>query len=248
MNRLRSSVAMFAVAAAALVFADKADAVVVGQLDTFQDGTTSNWQNGEAGNAVPVANIATGGPAGAGDRYIRLTADGSSSGGKLTVWNRDQWLGDYVGQNITTIEVDLRNEGAVALSIRLAFKTGPGGSVPGFLTPAMLLPVGSGWQHFSISIVPSNLIPINNPGPWASFFIGEVRFIHEVGASNLSGDNVVGMLGIDNIRAVPEPATSALFVGGLLALVLPYLRARRQRASQPIPSSAPNFLPRSSRG
>jgi len=96
--------------------------------------------------------------------------------------------------------------------------------------------------------VPSNLIPINIPGPWASFFIGKVRFIHEVGASNLSGDNVVGMLGIDNIRAVPEPATSALFVGGLLALVLPYLRARRQRASQPIPSSAPNFLPRSSRG
>ena len=130
---------------------------------------------------------------------------------------------------ITTIEVDLRNEGSVALSIRMAFKTGPGGTVPGFLTPAMLLPVGSGWQHFSISIVPSNLIPINNPGPWASFFIGEVRFIHQAGASNLSGDNVVGMLGIDNIRAVPEPASSALLVGGLLALGLPFVRARHRR-------------------
>jgi hypothetical protein len=207
--------------------AQQVHAVSVGQLADFQGGTTANWQNGAVGNAIAPVNVATGGPLGAGDRYLRIASDGSGAGGKLTVFNRDQWLGDYVAEGVTSIEVDLRNEGNVALSIRLAFKTGPGTSgVGGFLSQTMLLPVGSGWQHFSISLAPGALIPINNPGPWASFFIGEVRFIHQVGSSNLTGDNVVGRLGIDNIRVVPEPATLALFAGGALVLAA---RLRRSR-------------------
>ena len=73
-----------------------ASAVVVGQIDDFQDGTTANWSNGEIIGTVPVTNVPTGGPAGAGDHYIQLTSDGSGSGGKLTAFNRDQWLGDYL--------------------------------------------------------------------------------------------------------------------------------------------------------
>ena len=42
-------------------------------------------------------------------------------------------------------------------------------------------------------------------------------FINEAGTSNLSGTPVVGQLGIDNVHAVPEPATIALLAGGLLA-------------------------------
>jgi hypothetical protein len=213
--------------------AQQAHAVFPGQLDSFQNGTTSNWQNGEVGNTIAPMNVVTGGPLGAGDRYLRIVSDGSAAGGKLTVFNREQWLGEYPAQGITTIEVDLRNEGNVALSIRLAFKTGPGtNGVAGFLTQPMLLPVGSGWQHFSIAITPGALIPINNPGSWASFFVGEVRFVHQVGATNLTGSNVIGQLGIDNIRAVPEPATTALLGAGLLALGARcgVLRRRRRAA------------------
>ena len=74
----------------------------------------------------------------------------------------------------------------------------------------MLLPVGSGWQHFTISLLAANLIPVGGPAPWNTFFIGEVRFINETGTSNLSGTPVVGQLGIDNIRAVPWPKASLL--------------------------------------
>ncbi len=215
--------------AAASLLASQAKAVSSGQLDDFQNGTTANWENGGVGNAVAVTNVSTGGPAGAGDRYIRLTADGSGAGGKLTAFNRDQWLGDYNAAGVTSIEVDLRNESTVTLSIRMAFKTGPGsGGVAGFLTRAVILAPGSGWQHVSFSLAPANLTAINNPGSWANFFIGEVRFIHEVNATNLSGDNVVGQLGIDNVRAVPEPATAALLAAA--ALVGAAAAAYRRRA------------------
>ena len=213
---------------ALLVLARSVDAVVIGQTDDFQDGTTMNWQNGGIIGTVQVVNIPNGGPAGSGDRYIQVTSDGGGSGGKLTAFNRDQWLGDYIGAGITAIEVDLLNQSAVTLSIRLGFKNGPGGgsSAPGYLTQAMMLPVGSGWQHFTISLLPANLIAVNSPAPWSTFFIGEVRFIHEVGATSLSGTNVVGQLGIDNVHAVPEPTTTVLVAGSLLALAAGLFRRR----------------------
>lgn len=214
---------------ALLVFARPAGAIVVGQTDTFQDGTTMNWQNGGIIGTVPVTNIASGGPAGAGDRYIQATSDGGGSGGKLTTFNRDQWLGDYIAGGVTSVDVDLLNQASVSLSIRLAFKNGPGGgsSAPGYLTQAMLLPVGSGWQHFTISLLPANLIAVNSPAPWSTFFIGEVRLIHEVGATSLSGTNVVGQLGIDNVHAVPEPTTMILVAGSLLVLMTGFVRRNR---------------------
>jgi hypothetical protein len=231
--RLRMKRTFYALIMLALLgFATAGRAVVIDQIDDFQDGTTMNWANGGIIGTIPVRNIPTGGPAGEGDAYIQLTADGSGAGGKLTAWNREQWLGSYVNAGVTAIQVDLINQSAVTLSIRMAFKTGPGSQgVPGYLTQAMILPVGSGWQHFTISLLPDNLIPVGGPAPWSSFFIGEVRFIHEVGTSNLSGDNVVGQLGIDNIHAVPEPATTVLATVGFIALAIYFKKARHRLAS-----------------
>jgi hypothetical protein len=220
---------------ALLVLVRSTDAVVIGQIDDFQDGTTANWTNGEIIGVTPVTNIASGGPAGAGDRFIQITSDGNGAGGRLTVFNRDQWLGDYVGGGITAIEVDLRNQGAVNLSIRLAFKNGPGNGVPGYLSQVMSLAAGSGWQHFTISLAPANLIPVGNPLPWNQFFIGEVRFINAPGTGDLNGTPVVGQLGIDNVHAVPEPAVPALLV--VSSLVGVGLRLRRPQLKHESPSA-----------
>ncbi|MEP6699126.1 MAG: PEP-CTERM sorting domain-containing protein [Verrucomicrobiota bacterium] len=203
-----------------------ASAVVIGQQDDFQNLSTSNWDNGEIiGTTAPMV-VPTGGPAGAGDAFLRITSDGSGSGGKLTVWNREQWLGNYIAAGVTSIEVDLRNSSAVALTIRLAFKTGPGNAASGFLSLPMNLAVGSGWQHFSISLDPANLIPVGNPGPWSTFFIGEVRFIHAPGTGSLSGTPVIGQLDLDNIRAVPEPTAFALLAIGFVAIAGHFLRRK----------------------
>ena len=165
---------------------------------------------------------------GANDNFMQMTSDGMGSGGRLTAFNLNQWLGSYIAQGVTTVEIDLRNQGNVPLSIRLAFKTENVQVTPGYLSAPMLLPVGSGWLHFSISITAANLIAVGGPAPYNTFFSGgfaDFRIIHEVGTANLNGDFVIGQLGIDNIRAVPEPTALAFFAFGALGII--FLRFRR---------------------
>ena len=209
-----------------------ADAVVFGQLDDFQDGTTNNWTNG--GLATPVMNVSTGGPGGVGDSYALVTATGGGPGGRLTTFNFQQWAGNFIAAGITTLQIDLLNQSAVPLSIRFAFEVDTFNGAPGYLTAPMLLAVGSGWQHFSISIAAPDLIAVDNPDAYSSFFtnIGEVRIINEAGTSNLNGDPVVGMLGFDNVHAVPEPTTTALAIGGVLLLGANLLRKQRRAGRQ----------------
>jgi len=217
-------------------FARPASAIVLGQVDTFEDGTTMGWAHGVPGYLL---NVATGGPAGAGDHFLRLIADGVGQGGRLTTFNLQQWLGNYIAAGVTNIEIDLRNEGATPLSIRLAFKSENTMNAPGYLSTPMLLAVGSGWQHFSIAFTPGSFTAIGGPAAFNTFFstgLGDARIINETGATNLNGDFITGQLGIDNIRAVPEPATVSLLAGGLVAVGLGRIRSRcraRRRAQSP---------------
>ena len=215
-----NGVGTFFIFAACILAAHSALAVVPGQVDDFENGTTMGWAHGVPGYLL---NINTGGPAGAGDNYLQLRADGDGSGGRLTTFNLQQWLGNYVGQGITTIEIDLLNLSSVSLSIRLAYKSANHQTAPGYMSQAMLLPVGSGWQHFSVSLTAASMIPVGGPADFNTFFtsgVQDARIINSVGTSNLNGDFVVGMLGIDNIRAVPEPTITALVAGSLLLLAL----------------------------
>jgi hypothetical protein len=200
--------------------------VTLGQIDTFQDGTTDNWVNG---GTQPV-NVPNGGPAGAGDNFLELTADGAGANGKLTVFNTTQWLGDYVDQGIDEIDMDLENLGSVTLNIRIAFKsTTSGGTVPGYLSAAVSLPADDQWHDEIFQLTAAAVIPIDSPAAFNTFFDNgeaEMRIINEAGTANLDGDPVTSQLGVDNIRAVPEPGTTALLLvcaGGLIVF-------RRRRA------------------
>jgi hypothetical protein len=209
-------------------FARPASAIVVGQIDTFENGTTMGWAHGVPGYLV---NVATGGPAGAGDHYMRLLSDGVGQGGRLTTFNLQQWLGNYIAAGVTSLEIDLRNEGTTPLSIRLAFKSQNTMDAPGYVSTPMLLAVGSGWQHFSIAFTPGSFTAVGGPAAFNTFFstgLGDARIINAVGATNLNGDFITGQVGIDNIRAVPEPATVLLLAGGLVAVGLGRVLSRRR--------------------
>jgi hypothetical protein len=185
-------------------------AVTPGQIDTFQDGTTDNWFNG--GNMQPM-NISSGGPLGANDHFLKVTANGSGSLGRLTVFNRTQWLGNYITAGVNEIDLDLNNFSNITLSIRLAFKSDTFSGVPGYVTTnAFSLAPNSGWQHAVFSITPATMTAVNGPSPFATFFSApaEFRIINASSTGDLNGDSVVGQLGIDNILAVPEPPSVAL--------------------------------------
>jgi hypothetical protein len=225
MKKKLCSVAVVMVAL--LLLAQPARAIVLGQFDNFQDGSTMGWETGPF--APPVTNISTGGPAGAGDRYIRLSADGSGAGGRLVGFNFTTWTGNYVAAGVNAISISLNNFSAVNLSIRFAFHSEITQTSPGYLSQAMLLPANSGWMNFTISIAPGNVTAVNAPTQYNTFFsnVAWTRIIHANGTGSLNGEPVVGQLGIDNIHAIPEPSTMALAAGGLLALGAGVIRRKR---------------------
>src|SRR5262245_56936248 len=109
-----------ALAAGLLLPAPGPAQVIVGQIDTFEKGTTLGWSQGTTNNL----SIVTGGPGGASDHFLRMISDGAGTGGRLSMFNTAQWLGNYIAARVTAIAMDLRNFGTTPLTIRIAFMEG----------------------------------------------------------------------------------------------------------------------------
>lgn len=198
-----------------------AGAVTLGQIDTFQGGTTAGWSSGAANPTPPVVQ-ASGGPAGSGDAYLLFIASGiPGPGGKLVGFSGPQWAGDYGAAGITAIAMDLDNLGNTALSLRL-WLDGPLGA-SAVSTHAVTVPAGSGWVHVQFSLLPGAL---SGQTAAALANLADFRLYHATTA-NFPGENIAAVLGVDNISAVPETG-SAWALGAGLAL-LAGLRARRRR-------------------
>jgi hypothetical protein len=172
--------------------------VVLNQVDDFQAGHNHNW----GGGSNPV-NIATGGPAGAGDRYMRI----SSSGSNLATYNVFQWSGHYPAAGVDRIEVDLKNTGSNPLVIRLVLFSHSGARWSSL--NSVSLPVGSSWTHATFAIAQSNFQQTLGTGSWNDLItdVERMMFRHEPVISS-GGTAVVGQLGIDNISAFEAMSTS----------------------------------------
>lgn len=209
------------------------------QIDTFSDGTLQGWAMG-----IPsitnshMTNIADGGPAGAGDNYLEVIADNTTSaGGRLTFFNKVQWTGDYPGAGITAIAMDLKNFSSTeTLNLRLAIAGGALLPRQLFATDASVsLASGSDWAHVVFSLAPGDLVPVSGgsgiPGTDIMTALGnvvELRLLNSV-APDWAGLPVGATLGIDNISAVvvPLPSSVLLFGSGLLGFCTLPLRRRR---------------------
>ena len=192
---------------------------ILGQSDAFSTTSTLNWTNGAP--ATDPLVISTGGPAGAGDGYLQVTADNSGSAGKLTIFNRSQWAGNFSAAGIFSIEMDLANFGASALSMRVALKSGTLSNSPGFLsTTAFALAADGQWHHAAFLLDAGDLTLVGTGITLASLLssVAEMRIINAPTTANLNGVNVTGQIGVDNITAVtPEPGTFLLLAGSLAA-------------------------------
>jgi hypothetical protein len=213
-------VAVAAALALSVSFAARAPAVTLGQVDTFAVGTTQGWSAGAGGAPTPPQVVFGGGPGGAGDNYLQITAvGGTGPGSRLVAFNGTQWAGNYLTAGVTGIEMDLRNLGATALTMRLFFEDPTNGPpMNEALTSFVVdLPAGGGWVHALFPIAPADLIA----------FYGDVHAVlsdttqlrlYDSPDPSYPGPSVVGSVGVDNIRAVravPEPAAWAMLLAGV---------------------------------
>jgi hypothetical protein len=205
-----------------------ASAVSVGVLDDFEDGTTQGWDNG--GLAPNPLNVATGGPAGAGDAFLQLASFGASGpGSRLVVYNRvPEWTGDYTAAGVDGITLDVNNLGQTDLVLRLLISEGLASSPSNSaMTPGVAVPAGSGWTQVAFSLAPEDLLLRNGSIAAALANVSELRVFH---APNdfYPGPGIAATLGVDNLRAVPEPGSGLLLAAGALALGATRARVRRR--------------------
>lgn len=204
----------------------RADSIVLGQVDTFEGGTTQGWSAGSPHPVPPF--VTTGGPGGAGDHYLQVTSIGTPGpGGRLTVFNMSQWQGNYIAAGVNLIVMDVNNLGQTDLSLRLLFENNSNAAVS---TNAIFLPAGSGWTRVTFMIGAGNLTALQGSVIGALTDVEELKLFHNP-AVDFPGPFINAQLGLDNITAgatsVPEPVTLLLLGSGLAGLSMTRRRSKR---------------------
>ncbi len=195
------------------------------QKDTFQDGTPQNWTNG-VGAPDPL-NIATGGPAGAGDRYLQISSTGiGSAGSRPIIFNNGQWTGAYPAA-AAAIEMDLRSFGSADLMIRIALRDTQFNQFATADGSAFLLHNDGAWHHVSFGLTDASMANLGF-GNLASALgsVGELRILHSAFPS-YTADPIAANIGVDNITLVAAPEPGA--AGGALSMLGLMLGGRRLR-------------------
>lgn len=207
--------------------------ISVGQIDNFNGGgptDTAGWIVGAAGAPQPLAPptiIANGGPNGAGDGFLQLTSTGAiGPGSRLTALNLAQWSGDYTSAGVLGITMDINNFGPNPLHLRLllgdlnaAFSAFDNFAIS---TDAVVINPGSGWQRVSFGVANTSLTEIFGSTEAALAGVDVLRIFHNPNAAFSGPGNAIpaieGLLGVDNISAVPLPPALFMFAAGLLGL------------------------------
>ena len=178
-------------------------AVVFGQLDNFQNGTTLGWVEGDESPNPPTN--AAGGLFGAADRYLRNRATGGfGEGSRMAMFNDTQWAGNYGAAGVTRIEARLANFGPETLRMRVAL-TSTTGTIFASTTPVVLRP-NSGWQNVAFGLTTADLTRTSRTQTLAQVLaaVDELRIVSS-GSPNHRGDPVDATLGVDNLRATHTP-------------------------------------------
>ncbi len=174
--------------------------IMPGQVDGF-DGGLSGWQAGGFTNPNRPDIQTTGAIDGP---YMRLRSNGSfGAGGKLVVFNTDQWTGNYLTADLSGIQMQVNNLGTTSLALRLIFNDQAHGQTLTTKAPINLAP-GSGWSTITFPLDQSNLMGGTFNTVMAS--VTEFNLVHSptIISTRSGAPNISAILGVDNITAVPR--------------------------------------------
>jgi hypothetical protein len=192
--------------------------ITLGQIDNFEDGTTQNWQEGSSPN--PPTNVATGGPAGVGDHYLNMISSGiGSAGGKQVDFNRTQWAGDYLTAGVDRVSAMIANFGGADVTMRLSFERNFGERYS--TTAGVVVPADGLWHAVAFDITPADLTNVGGAATASDVLAAtqELRILAASAGPTWFGDQIQSSIGVDNITALPEPASVGLLaLGALFAL------------------------------
>jgi len=202
--------------------------IVFGQRDTFVDSNGNpdvmGWIRGV--NAITLPSVVpTGGPDGGTDPYLQNTSTGTTgSNSRMSMFNQDQWTGDYLDAGVTLITADMADFGTTPLYMRLAIEDDFGtewGS-----TNSAFLPADGKWHSLSFDMTASGLTLLQGTAPLSHSLanVGILRMVSNQEGPNFRGDILLGVMGVDNITALPEPTVAPL----VAALGAGLLRRRRR--------------------
>ncbi len=209
---------VLAVLAAGPALAD----ITVGQIDDFQDGTLQDWGNGIIESLVTNED---GGPLGAGDRFLQTITTGLTNGpgSRLAVFNREQWTGDYLAAGVTSISMDVANftPSDTQLELRVMLFSDTGSVFTS--TVASVVAADGQWTTVTFDVTEGGLTMVDGLFTYQESITAINRLLvrhqpgepQSVGAAPHFRD---GVMGLDNIRALPAPGTLALvpLAGALL--------------------------------
>jgi hypothetical protein len=207
-----------------LCLAPRAGAIVGGQVSNFEDGTIQGWVTGP--QAPLPTNIASGGPTGANDNYLRV--DPFTHLGVFSPTSDWGAGSNYTSAGVLDIGVDFLNfnpnTAANIAKMRIVI-FGPNGSrwtSNNFVT----VPTDNLWHHHQFSLRQADLTQVLAGDTYAATMAAADRlmFRHDDGVSpNAGGTPFTGSIGIDNVTAiVPEPS-------GLIAMFASVMLLTRRR-------------------
>jgi hypothetical protein len=192
--------------------ASTAFALTNGKVDTFSSGSTEGWVS-PATN--PPIVVTTGGPAGAGDGYVFVTATNGSLNSQLAALNVTQWAGDYLQAGVSAFEMDLWNteKNALVLRVQISRVSPLGQPTDVVVSKPIVLPPGRGWVPVVVSIALEDLRTLIGDARLALSGATEVQIVegavHSLQAeAQASPGASLGGLGLDNFRAVGIPSSS----------------------------------------
>jgi len=192
--------------------------VVGGQVDTF-DSDTMGW--GNTFGAPTTSWAASGGPGGAGDAYLAIETNGSSSGpgSRLGAWNGVRWSGDFIGEGVTRIQMDIAGFVGPGAELRLQFLSNVGSQFTSL--NSVFVPTDGVWRTYTFDISEAAMFQTGGVSGYAASFadITRMHLRHQPGAPGGFGSPPAydGRIGVDNVRAVPGPAGLGVLSIGLVA-------------------------------